>query len=360
MENRKKFLENFQIQGTPQSVEPFGNGWINDTYRIVTKEVDKPDYVLQRINHHIFQDVDLMQNNIEKITRHIRKKLLERGEKEIDRKCLQIVKTVDGKNFYFADENYWRMTVLISNAKSYETVTPDLAYLTGKSFGDFQNMLADLNEPLGATIPNFHNMEFRLEQFQEAFLENKSGRLSKVKNVVDELLARSEEMCKAERLHRMGTLPKRITHCDTKVNNMLFDENDNFLCVIDLDTTMPGFVLSDFGDFIRTAGNFGAEDDKDLNKVGLNMAIFRSFTKGYLEGTKPFITDIEIKLLPFGAKLLTYMQTVRFLTDYLNGDTYYKIKYPEHNFDRTMAQFTLLKSIENNEKEMSEFIENII
>ncbi|MDD4848760.1 MAG: aminoglycoside phosphotransferase family protein [Bacteroidales bacterium] len=358
MENWKPILSHFQMQGTPQTVEPFGNGWINDTYRVVTKEDNAPDYVLQRINHQIFTDVALMQDNIEKITRHIRKKLLEHGEKEIDRKCLQIVKTIDGENFYWLNDTYWRMTVLIADAQSFETVTPDLAYLTGKAFGEFQWMLSDLDEPLGATIPNFHNMEFRLEQFQEAFLNNKAQRLDKVAKIVDELLARADEMCQAERLFRLGKLPKRITHCDTKVNNMLFDKNNNFLCVIDLDTTMPGFVLSDFGDFIRTAGNTGAEDDRDLNNVGVNMEVFTTFAKGYLESTKPFITDVEIENLPFGAKMLTYMQTIRFLTDYLNGDTYYKIKYPEHNFDRTMAQLTLLKSLETHESEMKAVIEN--
>ena len=207
-------------------------------------------------------------------------------------------------------------------------------------------MLSDLGgEPLDETIPNFHNIEFRISQLREAVADDKAGRLERVRPLVDELLDRADEMSLAERLGREGKLTKRITHCDTKVNNILFDEDDNVLCVIDLDTTMPGYVLSDYGDFIRSAANTGAEDDKDLDNVGLDMEIFKAFTRGYLEGAKPFITDIEKELLPFGAKLLTYMQTVRFLTDYLNGDTYYKINYPEHNYDRTMAQKRLLDSL---------------
>lgn len=167
-------------------------------------------------------------------------------------------------------------------------------------------------------------------------------------------------MCKAERLGREGRLPRRITHCDTKVNNILFSLQDEFLCVIDLDTVMPGFVLSDFGDFIRTAGNTAAEDEPDTAKVSLNMEIFREFAAGYLETAREFLTPVETETLPFGAKLLTYMQTVRFLTDYLNGDIYYKIKYPEHNIVRSRAQFALLKSIESHERQMQEFIQSIL
>ena len=354
-------LKHFAIKGTITNIRPLGNGLINDTYCVSTKEPSDPDYVLQRINHNIFQNVEMMQNNIKRVTEHIRHKLEQRNETDIDRKTLTVVPTLDDKLYYFDGSNYWRMTILIPDAQSFEQVTPEFAYYTGKAFGDFQNMLVDLpGEPLGATIPNFHNMEFRLQQFKEAIQENKADRLSKAQALVDELMARADEMCKAERLYRQGVLPKRITHCDTKVNNMLFDKDGNFLCVIDLDTTMPGFVLSDFGDFIRTAGNTGAEDEQDLSKVSLNMDIFRSFTKGYLEGAKPFLSKIEIENLPYGAKLLTYMQTVRFLTDYLNGDVYYKIKSPEHNWERSLAQFELLKSIEAHENEMQAFINQLL
>lgn len=356
----KEITSQFAISGEIAEVAPLGTGLINDTFRVKTLPAEAPDYVLQRINHAIFQDVELLQNNIQRITDHIRHKLQERGENDLDRKTLTIIPTHDGKLFYFDGESYWRITVFIPGSKTYEQVTPDFAYLTGKAFGEFQYLLSDLpGEPLGATIPDFHNMIFRLKQLDDAIKGDAAGRLAKVQPIVDELLGRAEDMCKAERLYKEGKLQKRITHCDTKVNNMLFDENDKFLCVIDLDTTMPGFVLSDFGDFIRTAANTGAEDDEDLSRVGVNMDIFREFTKGYIQSAKAFLTPVEIENLPYGGQLLTYMQTVRFLTDYINGDTYYKTKYPEHNYQRTLAQLTLLHSIDSHLDEMNSFIKTL-
>jgi Ser/Thr protein kinase RdoA (MazF antagonist) len=219
-------------------------------------------------------------------------------------------------------------------------------------------MLADIPEgTLGETIPNFHNMEFRLQQFHEAIEANVAGRLDEVKELVEEIEKRAEAMCIQERLYREGSLKKRTNHCDTKVNNMMFDaESDKVLCVIDLDTVMPGFVLSDIGDFIRTGANTGAEDDENLDNVNVNMEIFKAYTRGYMEKAKSFLTPTEIKLLPYGGRLLTYMQTVRFLTDYINGDTYYKIHSPKHNLIRTKAQFKLLQSLEVHAEEMDQFM----
>ncbi|MEG1998778.1 MAG: aminoglycoside phosphotransferase family protein, partial [Bacteroidales bacterium] len=339
-------------------IKPLGNGLINDTFAVITENGDE-NYVLQRINHDIFCNVELLQNNVEAITNHIRHKLSEKGEQDIDRKTLQLVKTKDGKLFYCDGENYWRVTKMIPNSKTFEEVTPELSYYTGRAFGEFQSMLADLPEPLGETIPDFHNIEFRLSQLKDAIKDDKAGRTEAMREIIEEIEERSDDMCKVQRLFREGKFQKRTTHCDTKVNNILFDENGNVLCVIDLDTTMPGFVLSDFGDFIRTAGNKGKEDDKDLKAVEVNMDIFKSFARGYIEATKSFLTPIEKEMLPYGAKLLTFMQTVRFLTDYINGDTYYKISFPEHNKQRTLAQFKLLRSIEEHEKEMQEFINSI-
>lgn len=356
----KSIASQFAISGEIAEVAPLGAGLINDTFRVKTVKAETPDYVLQRINHAIFQDVDLLQDNIRRITEHIRHKLAEKGENDLGRRTLTIVPAKDGKLYYFDGESYWRITVFIEGSKTYEQVTPEFAYLTGKAFGEFQYLLSDLpGEPLGATIPDFHNMIFRLKQLREAVGANPAGRLSRVQDIVDELMGRAEEMCKAETLFREGKLPKRVTHCDTKVNNMLFDENDRFLCVIDLDTTMPGFVLSDFGDFIRTAANNGAEDDEDLSRVSVNMDIFKEFSRGYIESARPFLTPVETENLPYGAQLLTYMQTVRFLTDYLNGDTYYKIKSPEHNYQRTLAQLTLLHSIDAHLDEMNSWIRQL-
>ena len=360
MEQKLKIVGQFDIEGTVSGIAPVGNGLINDTYSVTTAETNTPDYILQRINHHIFKDVELLQRNIQRVTDHIRAKLEASGESDIDRKALKLIPAKDGKLYHFDGENYWRMTVMIPRSVTHETMTPDLAEQTGMAFGNFQSQLSDLPEgALGETIPNFHNIEFRVEGFKESIEKDSAGRLKDVRGLVDELLVRAEVMCKAQQLYREGKLSKRVTHCDTKVNNLLFDEQGKPLCVIDLDTTMPGFVLSDFGDFIRTGANTGAEDDANLDNVSVNMDICRAFSKGYIRSAGSFLTPTERELLPFGAKMLTYMQTVRFLTDYLDGDTYYKIKFPEHNLQRSHAQFKLLQSIEAHEQEMSDYIASL-
>lgn len=358
MNNLETITTHFCLTGQVESIQPLGNGLINDTYRITTTG-DNPDYVLQRINHHIFQNVELLQSNIEAVTAHIRQKLTDAGETDIERKVLKFIPTPEGKTYWYDGESYWRVSVFIPNAKTYETVNPEFSYYAGKAFGNFQAMLADIETQLGETIPDFHNMEFRLQQLREAVAANASGRLSEVQDLVDELEKRAQVMCQAEQLYREGKLPKRICHCDTKVNNMMFDEDGNVLCVIDLDTVMPSFIFSDFGDFLRTAANTGDEDDKDLSRVGFNMDIFKAFTKGYLESAKSFLLPIEIELLPYAVALFPYMQTVRFLADYINGDTYYKTQYPEHNKVRSYAQFTLLRSVEEHTKAMQDYIWSI-
>lgn len=351
-----EILSHFPVKGTVGTIAPFGNGHINDTLK-VTNEANEIIYVLQRINHHIFTNVDMLQGNVDTVTKHIRKKLEERGETDIDRKVLTFLPTNDGKLYHFDGENYWRVSLFIPRSRSFEEITPELSFEAGKAFGDFQFMLSDLPEgTLGETIPNFHNMEFRLQQFHDAVQANAVNRLAKVQELVNEIEKRAKAMCIQEELYREGKLIKRTNHCDTKVNNILFDEDGKVLCVIDLDTVMPGFVLSDIGDFIRTGANAGAEDDENLDRVFVNMDIFKAYTRGYMETAKAFLTPTEIRLLPYGGRLLTYMQTVRFLTDYINGDTYYKIKSPEHNLIRTKAQFKLLQSLEEHAAEMDEFM----
>lgn len=247
----------------------------------------------------------------------------------------------------------------IPDAVTKSAVTPESSYEVGRTFGNFQATLADIPVQLGETIKDFHNMEFRLQQLHEAVAEDKAGRVAEVKDLLDELEKRADEMCKAERLHREGKLPKRVCHCDTKVDNMMFDKDGNVLCVIDLDTVMPNFVFSDFGDFLRSAANTSVEDEKDLSKVNFNMDIFKAFSRGYIESAGVFLTPVEVENLPYAAKLFPYMQAVRFLTDYINGDTYYKIAYPEHNLVRTRAQFKLLQSVEAHEQEMKDYIASL-
>ena len=350
-------LKQFAIDEDMVSAVPFGNGHINDTLK-VTNSKGEIKYILQRINHHIFTNVDMLQNNIFTVTSHIREKLVARGEQDVDRKVLTFIPAKDGKLYHFDGDSYWRVCLFIPRSKSFEEVTPQLSYEAGKAFGDFQTMLSDLPaDALGETIPNFHNMEFRLKQFRDAVEANAAGRLEEVKDLVAEIEKRTKDMCIQEELYREGKLKKRTNHCDTKVNNIMFDEEGKVLCVIDLDTVMPGFVLSDIGDFIRTGANTGAEDDENLDNVEVNLEIFEAYTRGYMETAKAFLTPQEIKLLPYGGRLLTYMQTVRFLTDYINGDTYYKIHSPKHNLIRTKAQFKLLLSLEAHAPEMDGFMQ---
>lgn len=356
MKDLLSIVSHFRMRGTVQEIKPLGAGLINDTYKVVTAENDAPDYVLQRINHAIFQNVEMLQGNIEAVTGHIRKKLEAQGETDIERKVLHFLSADNNKTYWYDGESYWRVMVFIPRAKTFETVNPEYSYYAGVAFGNFQSMLADIPETLGETIPDFHNMEFRLKQLREAVAADAVGRVKEVRYYLDEIERRADEMCKAERLHREGKLPKRVCHCDTKVNNMMFDEDGTVLCVIDLDTVMPSFIFSDFGDFLRTGANTGAEDDKNLDNVNFNMEIFKSFTKGYLESARSFLLPIEIENLPYAAALFPYMQCVRFLADYINGDTYYKTQYPEHNLVRTKAQFKLLQSVEEHTPEMQAFI----
>ena len=350
-------LKQFAIDEDVVSAVPFGNGHINDTLK-VTNSKGEIKYILQRINHHIFTNVDMLQNNIFTVTSHIREKLVARGEQDVDRKVLTFIPAKDGKLYHFDGDSYWRVCLFIPRSKSFEEVTPQLSYEAGKAFGDFQTMLSDLPaDALGETIPNFHNMEFRLKQFRDAVEADAAGRLEEVKDLVAEIEKRAKDMCIQEELYREDKQKKRTNHCDTKVNNIMFDEEGKVLCVIDLDTVMPGFVLSDIGDFIRTGANTGAEDDENLDNVEVNLEIFEAYTRGYMETAKAFLTPQEIKLLPYGGRLLTYMQTVRFLTDYINGDTYYKIHSPKHNLIRTKAQFKLLLSLEAHAPEMDGFMQ---
>jgi hypothetical protein len=355
----QNIIQQFAIQNETGEIHPLKIGHINDSFIVESKNPNGESYFLQKINHHIFKNVAGLQQNIQIVTDHLRAKLTEAGKTDIEKKVLRLIPAKDGK-FFYQDGNgdYWRMYVNIEQTHSYDVITPELAYKAGEAFGNFQCMLADIpHGELIETIPNFHNIEFRLEQFRDAVKADAAGRLAQSQWLVDEIESRSEKMCLPERLFREGKLPKRINHCDTKVNNMLFDQNDEPVCIVDLDTVMPGFVLSDFGDFMRTAANTGAEDDANLDNIGVNMSIFEAYTRGYLKKAT-FLTPIELENLAFGAKLLSYMQLVRFLGDYLNGDTYYKIQHEHHNWQRSLAQFRLLQSQEEQFEAMQQIVFN--
>lgn len=356
--NTYDIVSRFATEGAVADIRPLGNGLINDTYKVSTKEADAPDYVLQRVNTTVFTDVDMLMDNIAAVTRHIRKKLEAANVTDIDRKVLRFIAADGGKLYHReADGTVWRMMVFIPNAKTYEAVTPEYSYFAGNAFGHFEDMLVDIPEKLGEVIPDFHNMEFRMKQLREVIEKNPAGRVGEdaVIQLLDLIGKDAEEMCKAERMGREGKLPKRVCHCDTKVNNMMFDEEGHVLCVIDLDTVMPSFVFSDYGDFLRSAANTTAEDDPDMSHVAFNEEIFKAFTRGYIEGAR-FLTPMETENLPYAVALFPFMQSVRFLWDYLSGDHYWKCKYPQHNLDRARNQMRLYQCVREHDDMMREYI----
>lgn len=354
-------IRQFDLANEAGEVRPLKIGHINDSFIVESKSGVGTSYFLQKINHHIFKDVAGLQQNIQIVTNHLRQKLNEAGETNTDTRVLRLIPAKDGRLFYQdPDGGYWRVYVNLTGTHSYDIITPELAYKAGEAFGNFQCMLSDIpHDDLIETIPDFHNMESRLNQFREAVKTNAAGRLDKTRWLVEEIESRADVMCEPERLFREGKLPKRINHCDTKVNNLLFDVHDDPVCIVDLDTVMPGFVLSDYGDFMRSGANTGLEDDADLNRVGVNMDIFEAYTRGYLKKAT-FLTATELEYLAFGAKLITYMQTVRFFGDYLNGDIYYKVQHENHNWQRSLAQFRLLQCFEDNFERMNEIVSRIV
>lgn len=351
-------LAHFSLAGTVSDVAPLGAGLINDTYRVTTAEPAAPDYVLQRINHSVFADVDLLQHNIEAVTRHIRGKLLAAGVSDIDRRVLRFIPTRDGDKTYWRDEagQYWRVSVFIDRARTVDVVDEQSSRSAGLAFGQFEAMLADLPDRLGETIPDFHNMGLRYRQLGEAVAEDRVGRVQEVRPFLDAIDRHIHDMCAVETLAAEGRLPLRVCHCDTKVNNVMFDEQGEVLCVVDLDTTMPGYVFSDYGDFLRSSANTVAEDCPDLDSVDFRMDIFRAFTDGYLESTASFLTPVEREYLPYAAALFPYMQSVRFLWDYLSGDHYWKCAYPDHNLVRARNQWRLFESVLAKTDDMRRFI----
>ncbi len=363
-ENSIRSAKNFKLEGEIIDSVPFGSGHINDTFKITTNSLQNNLYLLQRINHHIFQDVEGLMNNIESVCKHLKEKLAHLGEKEVLKRTMTIVPTYDNKNYY-QDENgdYWRVFHLIPETRSYDILeTQEQAYSGGMAFGQFQKQLSDLDpKTIIEILPNFHNIEFRLSNLRDAIEKNPAKRVEKIQDLLDYIFEREEKMRTVLELGRSNKLPLRITHNDTKFNNVLLDKDDNVQCVIDLDTVMPGYVAYDFGDAIRTIINSAAEDEADVSKIVLNIPLFQSFTAGYLSEAKEFLTDAEVDSLIPAVHLLPYMQAVRFLTDYINGDTYYKIAYPEHNLVRTKAQLKLVHELEvNNDKLTGILAENLM
>ena len=335
----------FALDGRPLSVDTLGDGFINDTY-IIRMEDSPAKYILQRKNTNIFKDIPGMMNNIKAITGHLKKKITAAGGDPM-RETLTVIPAKDGKLYHIQDGEYWCVTVFIGDSMSYDKAdTPALAERGGRGIGRFQAMLSDFQEDLTDTLPGFHNIRFRFGQWDETLAKDPVNRAASVKDLIDEIESRRDLMLDFYRLVETGKIPLRVTHNDTKIANMLFDRDGNVLCVLDLDTVLKAPCLYDFGDSIRSYTNTGAEDDPDLDKVSMSREMYDAFLRGYLSEADVFLTDIEREYLPFSARYITYEQVLRFLMDYIDGDHYYKVKYPEHNLVRTRAQLKLLQSIE--------------
>ncbi|MCY1720112.1 aminoglycoside phosphotransferase family protein [Prolixibacteraceae bacterium Z1-6] len=355
--NLIKIAENFQLSGTVDEVKPLGEGFINDTFIISTKD-GAPTYILQRKNKNIFSPIPAMMDNIEKVCQHIKKKVELTGGDPM-REAMTIIPTIDGKLYWLDnEEEYWAVCLFIEDTIAYEAAeTPELAYAGGKGIGKFQSLVSDLNEPLVNILPGFHDIRFRFKQWDEILAKDPVSRKAGVAEEISWIESRREEMLNFWKLVEDGTIPTRISHNDTKINNILFDKKGNVLCVIDLDTVLSSTVLNDFGDAMRFYTNTGAEDDTNLDNVSMDIEIYKAFAKGYLEETASFLTEKEMQYLAFSAKYITYEQVLRFLMDYIDGDNYYKTKSPEHNLVRTRAQYKLLQSMEEQFDEMNKIVQ---
>ncbi|TYR32596.1 aminoglycoside phosphotransferase family protein [Sphingobacterium phlebotomi] len=350
----------FDIEGDIIHVERFGSGHINDTYRV---ETDIKNYLFQRINNQIFADVAGLMENTRVVLDHLKQKLAHLGKEKVEKSTLTLIPTREG-TLYYQDENgsFWRMFILLEGTKSYDIVeTEAQAYSGGKAFGEFQKQLSDLDPgKLVEILPNFHNIDFRMGNLRTAIKDNAAGRVNEVQDILDYILKREERMRTILLMGSNGDLPLRITHNDTKFNNVLLDEHDRVQCVIDLDTVMPGYVAYDFGDAIRTIINSAAEDEPDTKKITLNIPLFKAYAQGYMSEACGFLTEKETTSLLHGVFLLPFMQAVRFLTDYLNGDTYYKIHYSTHNLVRTKAQLKLVQEMELHQEELASILEESV
>ena len=356
--NNEKLLQIaslFAFEGEIESVTPLGEGFINDTY-VVTTVGDSPNYILQRKNHNIFPDVPKMMDNIAAVTAHIKGKVADPL-----RQTLTITPARDGKLYAQVDDNFWAACLFIAGSKSYERAdTLELAYQGGKGIGLFQSQLSDFTTPLHETIKGFHNIRYRFEQWDASVAADAAGRVAELAEEISWIASRREKMLAFWALVEDGTIPTRVTHNDTKLSNILFDaESDQVLCAIDLDTVMSSTSLNDFGDAIRSYTNTGAEDDRDLDRVGMNIDIFRAYAEGYLSERKSSLTESEKEWLAFSALYITYEQVLRFLMDYIDGDKYYKTISADHNLVRTHAQYRLLQSMESQYIQMQEIIREL-
>ncbi len=342
----------FRLDGEPIFCEPFGNGHINETYILKTDRSHA--YILQKVNHHVFRDVPALMRNIALVTRYL-------ASYDPDpRHVLTLIPTKDGGDFYLNESGeYWRVYDFITDSVCLDTASSaENLYQSGVAFGRFQSMLSHFPaDTLSETIPHFHDTPWRYEALHEAIRKDSAGRAQEVQSEIAFALSREDEAGLMVRMLRDGQLPLRVTHNDTKLNNVMLDAvTFTPLCVIDLDTVMPGLAANDFGDTIRSGASTAAEDEKDLSKVSLSLELFQAYARGFLGACGAGLTQNELDTLSMGAKLMTLECGVRFLTDYLSGDTYFRIHRKEHNLDRCRTQFKLVLDMEIKWDKLQEII----
>ena len=360
----RRIGDSFAIAGTYVLATPYGTGHINDTYVVHFDQGGATvRYIFQRINQDVFGDIPALMQNIERTTQHLHRKLAEAGVRDATRRAMTLIPTREGESFHLDDEGRsWRAYFFIEKARTYDVLTSvDQAYEGAKAFGAFQKMLADLPAPgLNETIPNFHNGPVRFEAFQKALQKDSENRAAGAGNEIAFLERNAWIFDQFSSLLKGEAIPQRLTHNDCKMNNVMIDDiTGEGICVIDLDTVMPGSALYDFGDIVRTSTCPAAEDTLDLAEVEMNMARFEALARGYLFSAGDFLTEAERDHLVLSGKLITLIVGTRFLTDHLSGDTYYKTQRRGHNLDRCRTQFRLVKSISEQEEEMNRLIKGL-
>ena len=363
--NLREIFENFETESQYRRHRFVKVGHINETFLVEAARGDLPQwFIFQRINHFVFHDPERLMANFEKITRHLRGKLERTPGSDPERETLNLVRSKSGRCCHVtADGHYWRAYRFVGDCYFVNVAErPEQAQEAGRAFGRFQKYLADLPAAsLYETIPYFHHTPRRFARFKEVLKENPKKRAAEARDAIAFALEREIMTAVVTDALETGRLPLRITHNDTKINNVLFDNvTGRGLCVIDLDTTMPGSTLYDFGDMVRTTTSFAAEDERDLAKVKLEMGMFRALARGYLEEAIDFLTPEEIGLLVFSGRLITFTIGLRFLTDFLEGDVYFRIHRAGQNLDRARAQFALIKSMEEQEKEMDKAVRDLV
>ncbi|MCG8452955.1 MAG: aminoglycoside phosphotransferase family protein [Spirochaetales bacterium] len=360
----KELIDSFAIYGDFQEALPYGNGHINQTYRVVCHQAGRPmAYLLQRINENVFPQPQELMENVERICHHLQQRAKAEGMADLSRRVLSLVPTKQGKSWVKDDEGgIWRCYLFIEGASGHEVVqNPQQAREAGRCFAEYQRLLADLpGRPLKETIQNFHETPLRYARLVEAAQAAPASRLADVAAELDYFRSHEQTVRLLTGLRDAGELPVRVVHNDTKLNNILIDDaTDQGLCVIDLDTSMPGLSLYDFGDLVRTSTSPVPEDHPHPQEVNMDFSMFKALADGFLENGRAFMNEQEILHLPEGGLLMTMEVGIRFLTDYLEGNKYFKVAYPEHNLVRCRTQVALCQSIEQQMTAMKDTVQRL-